>query len=45
MWSFSLHRFCAFRQVEMNVRVALENFTHGFHGDGHEVEETLQVQI
>lgn len=21
------------------------NFTHGFHGDGHEVEETLQVQI
>ena len=20
-------------------------FTHGFHGDGHEVEETLQVQI
>ena len=29
----------------MNVRVALENFTPGFHGDGHEVEETLQVQI
>ena len=29
----------------MNVRVALENFTHGFHGDSHEVEETLQVQI
>ena len=29
----------------MNVRVALENFTLGFHGDGHEVEETLQVQI
>lgn len=20
-------------------------FTHGFNGDGHEVEETLQVQI
>ena len=27
------------------VRVALAYFTHGFHGDGHEVEETLQVQI
>lgn len=23
LWLFSLHRFCAFRQVEMNVRVAL----------------------